>query len=163
MMANKEISHIGKDGEPGMVDISDKNISIRKAAADAKINLGFEVMKTLESADFVTKKGPVFSTAIIAGTMAVKNTSSVIPFCHPLPIDDCKIDISKISDEQLLVSCTVKTTAKTGVEMEAIYGASIASITIYDMCKALSHNITIEEIKLKEKTGGKSDFKNENR
>ena len=157
-MANKEISHVGKDGEPGMVDVSEKSISVRKAVASAKINLGFEVMKTLEAADFVTKKGPVFSTAIIAGTMAVKSTSSVIPFCHPLPIDDCKIDISKISDQQLLVSCTVKTTAKTGVEMEAIYGASVTSITVYDMCKALSPNIIIEEVKLKEKTGGKSDF-----
>lgn len=103
-------------------------------------------------------KGPIFATAIVAGVMGAKRTSELIPFCHPLPIDSCKIDISVRDKNVVDVRCTVKVNHKTGVEMEALTGASVAALCIYDMCKALSHRIVVRETRLVEKTGGKSDF-----
>lgn len=108
--------------------------------------------------EITSAKGPVFSTATVAGTMAVKKTSDLIPFCHPLPIESCKISISVASDTDVVVDCKVQVTHKTGVEMEALVGASVAALTVYDMCKALSHDIVLKDTRLVEKRGGKSDF-----
>ena len=138
-----------------MVDVTEKSITTRIARAQTLVQLPVEFTSHIGASEITLKKGPVFQTAIIAGTMAAKRTHEMIPFCHPIPVESCKINISM--DEKLLITitCEVKTTGKTGVEMEAIHGATIAALTVYDMCKALSHNITILETKLMTKTGGK--------
>ena len=155
----KKLTHLDSDGKPGMVDVSPKKISHRTATARALVELGPEIIGLLESDDLQTKKGPVFQTAILAGIMGAKKTGELIPLCHPLGLDNCKISINKLDDQTVAIDCTASITAKTGVEMEALTGASVAALTIYDMCKALSHDIIIREIKLMEKTGGKKDFK----
>jgi cyclic pyranopterin monophosphate synthase len=157
-MKSKKFSHTTASGRPQMVDVSDKKVTKRMAKAQATIRLGTEIMKLIRDEELTTKKGPVFQTAIIAGVMAAKKTHELIPMCHPLALEDCKIKISA-SGERAIVDSEITVTSKTGVEMEALTAASIAALTIYDMCKALSHRIVIEEIKLLEKSGGKSDFK----
>ena len=142
-----------------MVDVSEKKVSHRTAKARSIVVLPDEVLKQLTDGDIQTKKGSVFQTAIIAGIMAAKKTGELIPLCHPLGLDNCKIDILISEQQEIIIDCTTNITAKTGVEMEALVGASIAALTIYDMCKALSHDIIIKETKLIEKTGGKNDFK----
>jgi cyclic pyranopterin phosphate synthase len=153
-----EFSHLDEQGLATMVDISEKKVSQRSAMARSIVVLPAEVSDKLIDGDFQTKKGSVFQTAIIAGIMAAKKTGELIPLCHPLGLDNCKIDIH-ISQHELVIDCTAAVTSKTGVEMEALVGASIAALTVYDMCKALSHDIVIKEIKLKEKTGGRHDYK----
>jgi len=153
-----EFTHINEEGLATMVDISGKKISQRKAVARSIIVLPDEVAEKLIDNDIKTKKGSVFQTAIIAGIMAAKKTGELIPLCHPLGLDNCEIEI-QIHKQELILECTATITAKTGVEMEALMGATIAALTVYDMCKALSHDIVIKEIKLMEKTGGKNDFK----
>ncbi len=153
----KSLSHIDEKGNPGMVDVSGKNVTSRTAIAQATVILGQEIMTQLKTSGYQTRKGPVIHTAVIAGQMAVKKTSDLIPLCHPLPIEGCAIDVEAI-EENLIITCTVKTLAKTGVEMEALTGVSVAALTIYDMVKALSHRIRIHNIHLISKTGGKSDF-----
>ncbi len=153
-----EFSHVNQQGLATMVDVSEKKISLRKAVAQSIVVLPEEVLNKLIGNDIQTKKGAVFQTAIIAGIMAAKKTGELIPLCHPLGLDNCKIDI-QINENELVIECTATVTSKTGVEMEALTGASIAALTVYDMCKALSHDIVIKEIKLIEKTGGKNDFK----
>jgi len=153
-----EFTHINEEGLATMVDISGKKISQRKAVARSIIVLPDEVAEKLIDNDIKTKKGSVFQTAIIAGIMAAKKTGELIPLCHPLGLDNCEIEI-QIYKQELVIECTATITAKTGVEMEALMGATIAALTVYDMCKALSHDIVIKEIKLMEKTGGKNDFK----
>jgi cyclic pyranopterin phosphate synthase len=153
-----ELSHINKDGLPEMVDVSHKDESIRIATASGKIIAGKEIMGQLSASGFNSKKGSILQTAIIAGTMAVKNTYNTIPLCHQLPISSCKFDITP-DDEAFNITCTVKTQGKTGVEMEALHGVSVAALTIYDMCKALSHEMTISNIHLEKKSGGKHDFR----
>lgn len=155
-MTNK-FSHLDNN-QPQMVDVGNKEITKRKATARAIVVLGKQIMQQLNNKELMMPKGPVFQTAIIAGTMAAKKTSDLIPLCHPLPINSIKIFIEAISKTSIQIECTVKTEGKTGVEMEALTGANIAALTVYDMCKALSHSIVIEQIKLIEKTGGKSDF-----
>ncbi len=157
-MEKKEFTHIDRSGNPNMVDVGQKKITPRVAVAQSIVVLGAEIMDLLENEDIQTKKGPVFQTAIIAGIMASKKTSELIPLCHPLGLDDCKIDISITENRAVAITCTTKITAKTGVEMEALTGATVAALTIYDMCKAFSHDIIIKETKLLKKTGGKSDF-----
>ena len=130
----------------------------RIARARSVVVLGDEIMQHLTGNDIQTKKGPVFQTAIIAGIMAAKKTSDLIPLCHPLALENCKIDISINQQQEVVIDCTAVITSKTGVEMEALTGASVAALTIYDMCKAFSHHIVIKETRLIEKTGGKSDF-----
>lgn len=154
-------THLDSDDQPGMVDVSDKNTSKRTAIAESTITLGLEVMKLMEGGEIQSKKGPIFQTAIIAGTMAAKKTSDWIPLCHPIPLESCKFNIEAINDTQVSVRCTCITTSRTGVEMEALTGASAASLTIYDMCKAVSKAITIDQTRLVKKTGGKSDFESE--
>ena len=154
---DKKLTHITEEGIPAMVDVSRKNISDRKARARAIVHLGAEIISHLSDGEINTKKGPVFQTAIIAGTAGVKNTSQLIPFCHPIGLDSCKIEINSREDE-VIITCEVTVEAKTGVEMEALTGASVAALTVYDMCKAVSSNIIIRETRLLEKTGGKRNF-----
>jgi cyclic pyranopterin monophosphate synthase len=154
-----ELTHIDDKGMATMVDVSGKSISVRQAIARSIVVLPPEVLEKLSGDDIQTKKGSVFQTAIIAGIMAAKKTSELIPLCHALNLSNCKVSITVNEQKELLIDCTVTTEAKTGVEMEALVGASVAALTVYDMCKALSHDITIKETKLMEKTGGKNDFK----
>lgn len=154
-----DFSHLNKDGLATMVDISKKTVTHRSATARSIVSLPHEVLTKLIDGDIQTKKGSVFQTAIIAGIMAAKKTGELIPLCHPLPLEDCRVLISINSSNELEIECTASVTAKTGVEMEALVGASIAALTVYDMCKALSHDIVIKETKLIEKTGGRNDFK----
>ncbi|AQG79460.1 cyclic pyranopterin monophosphate synthase MoaC [Spirosoma montaniterrae] len=151
-------SHLNADGNPAMVDVGGKAVTRRTARARSVVSLNAEIMQHLNGADILTKKGPVFQTAIIAGTMAAKRTDDLIPLCHSLGLDNCQITITTEGNDAL-IDCLVSTEGKTGVEMEALVGASVAALTIYDMCKAFSHDIVIHEIKLIEKTGGKRDFK----
>jgi cyclic pyranopterin phosphate synthase len=153
-----EITHLNDQGLATMVDVSEKKISQRKAVARSIVELPAPVFAKLTNGDIQTKKGSVFQTAIIAGIMAAKKTGELIPLCHPLGLDNCSIDI-QISDNNLLIDCTTGITSKTGVEMEALVGATIAALTVYDMCKSLSHDIVIKETKLMEKTGGKHEYK----
>lgn len=152
------LSHIDPNGNPAMVDVGAKAISRRTALARSTVSLGPDIMQHLTGADIQTRKGPVFQTAIIAGTMAAKRTDELIPLCHSLGLDNCQITITAQGSDAV-IDCLVSTEGKTGVEMEALVGASVAALTIYDMCKALSHDIVIRETKLLEKTGGKRDFK----
>ena len=143
-----------------MVDVSTKAMSRRVAKAQCIVVLGKEILQSMtEGEDIYTKKGPVFQTAIIAGTMAAKKTSDLIPLCHPLGLEDCKVQIDVLNAEEISITCTTTITGKTGVEMEALTACSVAALTVYDMCKAFSHHILIKEIKLMEKSGGKNDFK----
>lgn len=139
-----------------MVDVSDKVVTKRTATAASRVRFPAAVAEALRSQQFNTPKGPVFQTAIIAGTMAAKRTHDLIPFCHPLGLEKCVVAIEMDGDDAVVL-CTVSVHHKTGVEMEALTGASVAALTIYDMCKALSHDIVIAETRLVEKRGGKSD------
>ena len=152
-------THLDEQGKATMVNVSEKKITQRSATARSIVQLPAEVLNQLVDGDIQTKKGSVFQTAIIAGIMAAKKTGDLIPLCHPLGLENCKVDIHLNEQQELVIDCTTTITAKTGVEMEALVGASIAALTIYDMCKALSHDIIIKETKLMEKTGGKNDFK----
>ncbi|HEY0741329.1 MAG TPA: cyclic pyranopterin monophosphate synthase MoaC [Chryseosolibacter sp.] len=156
-MKNTKLTHIDTKGDPSMVNISEKAVTKRVAKARAIVQVGEAIIQALQEQDLKTKKGPVFQTAIIAGIMGAKKTSDLIPLCHPLGLDDCQIEIQVKGDEIEIIS-TATVTGKTGVEMEALTGASVAALTIYDMCKAMSHTIVIKEIRLLEKTGGKKDF-----
>ena len=155
-----DFSHLNSKGNPKMVTISDKKITKRTAIAKASMFLGKEVIAHFANEELITKKGPVFQTAIIAGIQGVKKTSDLIPMCHPLLIDGIDIDINITDDAHIDVVCKVTITGKTGVEMEALTGANIACLTIYDMCKSISQKMIIKEVKLLEKTGGKSDINN---
>ena len=155
-----DFSHLNSEGNPKMVNVSDKKITKRTAIAKATMFLGKEVIAHFSNDELITKKGPVFQTAIIAGIQGVKKTSDLIPMCHPLLINGVDIDINITDDEHADVICKVTITGKTGVEMEALTGANIACLTIYDMCKSISQKMIIKEVKLLEKTGGKSDIKN---
>lgn len=141
-----------------MVNVSEKKITKRSATARSIVVLPQEVLDQFQDGDITTKKGSVFQIAIIAGVMAAKKTGELIPLCHPLGLDDCQINIDFNEALEVVIDCTVTITAKTGVEMEALTGASIAALTIYDMCKAMSHDIVIKETKLMQKSGGKHDF-----
>ena len=152
-------SHLNENAQPAMVDVGDKKITRRKAVAQCIIALPEKVLEALQKDDFKTKKGSVFQTAIIAGIMAAKKTGELIPLCHPLGMDNCEIDIELNGEQEIVIHCSTTIEAKTGVEMEALTGATVAALTIYDMCKAMSHDIVIKEIKLMEKTGGKNDFR----
>ena len=142
-----------------MVDVGGKEVTLRTATAQSIVSMSAEVMAHFINGDIQSKKGPVFQTAIIAGIMAAKKTGELIPLCHPLGLDNCRIDIHINEQQEVVIDCTASLTAKTGVEMEALVGASLAALTVYDMCKALSHDIVIKETKLMAKTGGKRDFK----
>ena len=152
----KKLSHVSAEGLPKMVDVADKAPGRRSASAQAEVLFPKEVARLLQARDMRSKKGAVLDTAIIAGTMAVKNTPQLIPFCHALHIEACDFDIGWKNKTTLRILCTVACTGKTGVEMEALTGASVSALTVYDMCKALSHDIEIGAIRLLAKHGGKS-------
>ncbi len=149
-----EFSHL-RDGQPAMVDITKKSATQRTAVAAARVELGPEIVRRFRDNELHGPKGPVFQTSIIAGTMAAKKTGELIPFCHPLALENCVIEI--IPDAAgVTIRCEVSTIGKTGVEMEAMTGASVAALTVYDMCKALDKGIRIRDLRLISKTGGKS-------
>jgi cyclic pyranopterin phosphate synthase len=157
-MSKKQFTHISRDGNPQMVNVSEKKVTLRIAKAQATIDVGDEILDQIDNNELITKKGPVFQTAIIAGVMGAKKTSDLIPFCHPIGLEDCQIKISVVN-RKIVIDTETVVSSKTGVEMEALTAASVAALTVYDMCKALSHNIVIENIKLMAKSGGKKDFK----
>ncbi|NWK56707.1 cyclic pyranopterin monophosphate synthase MoaC [Verrucomicrobiaceae bacterium N1E253] len=152
------LTHVNENNQPGMVDVSRKERTRRVATAQSLIEVGPDVMALLADGDIQSKKGPVFHTAIIAGTMAAKKTSELIPFCHPIPLEDCTIVITPEANNIISITCTCITTSRTGIEMEALAGASGAALTLYDMCKAVCKSMRILETKLLKKTGGKSDY-----
>ncbi len=152
-------SHLSPDHRASMVDTSQKTPTLRSATARSIVVLPAEVLAQFGAAgELHSPKGSVFQTAVLAGIMAAKKTGELIPLCHPLGLDNCRIDIQLNEKQQVVIDCTATVTARTGVEMEALVGASIAALTVYDMCKALSHDIVILETKLMAKTGGKHDF-----
>lgn len=152
------LTHVDAAGRPGMVDVSGKAVTVREARAECRVRFPAEVAAHLRASGLRSAKGGIVDTAIIAGTMAVKRTHELIPFCHPLPIDGCRLAIDWHGDTTLLIDCVVRTTHRTGVEMEALTGATVAALTVYDMCKALSHRIVIGPAKVVAKRGGKRDF-----
>ena len=138
-----------------MVDVGAKTATARHAAAQAIVRFPPAVARALRAQGMRAKKGPVVDTAIVAGTLAVKRTHELIPFCHPLAIERCDFAVEFATPNELAIRCEVAVTHKTGVEMEALTGASVAALTVYDMCKALSHEIVIGDVRLLEKSGGK--------
>ncbi len=157
-MMEKKLSHIDESGNATMVDVSKKEASVRTAVASGTITFPQEVFTTLAEQDFVGKKGSIVQTAVIAGIQGVKKTAELIPLCHQINLSKINVDITP-GVNQFKISCTVKCTEKTGVEMEALTGVTVAALTIYDMCKALSQDISIGNIQLEQKTGGKNDFR----
>jgi cyclic pyranopterin phosphate synthase len=155
----KSLSHLDETNVVKMVDVGEKSSTLRKATARTIVILPDELAHYISDGEIKTKKGPVFQTAVIAGIMAAKKTGELIPLCHPLALEDCRINIDIKNKTEVHIECTVSITAKTGVEMEALTGCSIAALTIYDMCKSFSHDIIIKETRLMEKSGGKNDFK----
>lgn len=150
-------SHLDANRRPVMVDVSDKTATKRTAVAEARVLFPPLVAAALRDNGLRSPKGPVFDTAIVAGVMGAKRTHELIPFCHPLGIENCRIAIDLV-DDSAVIRCTVTVHHKTGVEMEALTGASIAALTVYDMCKALSHDIVISDTRLLAKDGGKSPY-----
>jgi cyclic pyranopterin phosphate synthase len=153
-----KLSHLDKQGKPQMVDVGSKKESRRTAKAVAILQLPENVYTALNNNHDNSGKGPVFETAILAGIMAAKKTSELIPLCHPLPFSHCALHISWQKDHTLCIQSEVSVEAKTGVEMEALTAVSIAALTVYDMCKGMSHDILIKDIRLLSKSGGKKDF-----
>jgi len=159
------LSHLDAQNRPQMVDVGDKAVTSRTAWARAEVVLPAALagLLTGERQEIATKKGPIFNAAILAGIMGAKRTADLIPLCHPLPLDDCKIEITALpaaADGSCTVhiDCRARTSAKTGVEMEALTGATVAALTLYDMGKAVTPGIIIKEIRLREKTGGQRDY-----
>lgn len=151
------LNHFDDEGNAVMVDVGGKNLTERVAIASGKIFVDDEIYSAIEKG--TVAKGDVIGVARLAGIMAAKKTSDVIPLCHPLPLSHCSLDFEMLPEESAVkVTATVKTTWTTGVEMEAMHAVSIALLTIYDMCKALNKGMTLGEIHLEEKTGGKSGY-----
>jgi cyclic pyranopterin phosphate synthase len=153
-------THIDEKNNPTMVDVSDKLVTKRMAHARCYMHLPQEVLEKVSGDEIQSKKGPVFHTAIIAATMAAKKTQDLIPFCHQINLESIKVNIG-IENEKVVINAKVVTTSKTGVEMEALVAVNTAALTIYDMCKAFSQKMIIEKSFLVEKSGGKSDIKNQ--
>jgi len=153
-----KLTHLDAANRPTMVDVGAKTATSREASAEAIVKLPPAVARELARTGHRTKKGPVFDTAIVAGVMAAKRTHEIIPFCHPLALERCSVDIASGTGGRIRIVCSVAVHHKTGVEMEALMGATAAALTIYDMCKALSHDIEIGSVRLLRKTGGKRDF-----
>ena len=155
MKKKPSLTHLDPSGRPRMVDVGAKIASARSAGAQAIVRFPAAVARALKRDGMRAKKGPVVDTAVVAGTMAVKRTHELIPFCHPLAIERCDFAVEFTSATELSIRCEVAVTHKTGVEMEALTGASVAALTVYDMCKALSHEIVVADVRLLEKSGGK--------
>ena len=157
-MARRSLTHLDARHQPAMVDVGAKEVTERRAVAEALIRLPRGVAQALRASGHRTKKGPVFDTAILAGVMAAKRTHELIPFCHPLGLENCQLQIEQPRASEIRVRCQVSVHHRTGVEMEALTGAAVAALTIYDMCKALSHDIEITSIRLLSKSGGRLRF-----
>jgi cyclic pyranopterin phosphate synthase len=156
----KSLSHLDEQDRPAMVNVGDKAVTRRTAHAVAVLALPDELATRLHGGDIATKKGPIFQTAILAGVMGAKKTSELIPLCHPLALNNCQIEILPAADHrEVAIHCRVETDGKTGVEMEALTGATVAALTFYDMAKAITHGLVIKNVRLLEKTGGKSDYR----
>ncbi|HET9389193.1 MAG TPA: cyclic pyranopterin monophosphate synthase MoaC [Steroidobacteraceae bacterium] len=154
------LTHLDPRNRPTMVDVGAKEATRRLATAEARIRVPRKVAQALRQSGHRTKKGPVFDTAILAGVMAAKRTHELIPFCHPIGLDNCAVEIEvRRGGAELVIRCQASVHHRTGVEMEALTGAAVAALTVYDMCKALSHEIEITSIRLLEKSGGKRDFR----
>ncbi len=158
MTSRTQLTHLDASGLPAMVDVSAKAVTARSASAECRVRFPPAVAMQLRDSGLRSAKGGIVETAIIAGTMAVKRTHELIPFCHPLPIDGCRFSIDWQDERSVRITCTVNTTHRTGVEMEAMTGATVAALTVYDMCKGLSHAIVIGPAKLIGKRGGKRDI-----
>ncbi len=156
--SSNKLTHLDAANRPTMVDVGAKSASQREASAEATVKLPPAVARELARTGHRTRKGPVFDTAIVAGVMAAKKTHEIIPFCHPLPLERCTVDIATRPRGEIRIVCNVAVHHKTGVEMEALVGATAAALTIYDMCKALSHDIEIGPVRLLRKTGGKREY-----
>ena len=156
--AKPRLTHLDAAGLPAMVDVSAKAVSVRAAVAETRIRFPRELAAQLRQSGLRSAKGGIVDTAVIAGTMAVKRTHELIPFCHPLPIDGCSFVIEWAGEQVLRIQCSVRSTHRTGVEMEALTGASVAALTVYDMCKALSQRMSIGPTRVLGKRGGKHDF-----
>lgn len=152
------LSHLGADGAARMVDVSSKAVTVREAIASAGLTARSEVIDALMSG--TVPKGEAVATARLAGIQAAKRTGELIPLCHPLPIDFVDVEVARVEPDRITVRCTVRTTARTGVEMEAMTGASVAALTLYDMGKAADKGIVLGPVQLEAKSGGKSgDFR----
>lgn len=160
-MNSQNLTHLDANGDISMVDVSTKTATTRTATATGRVIFPADIYTAIKNADGMTKKGSITQTAYIAGVMGAKRTAELIPLCHPLPLDSVKMSFDYgDSHHAITVTATAKVTHKTGVEMEALTAVSVACLTIYDMSKALSHDIVISDIKLISKTGGKSDYAN---
>jgi cyclic pyranopterin phosphate synthase len=164
MASTRSLSHVGAGNRPTMVDVGGKRATRRAAHAVAVVVLPRALAARLRGGDIGTAKGPVFGAAILAGIMGAKRTAELIPLCHPIPLDDCRVEIrarppGRGGAVEVEVHCRARTTARTGVEMEALTGACVAALTLYDMGKAVTHGIVIRDIRLLEKTGGKKDYR----
>ena len=157
-MAKRTLTHVDAQNRPRMVDVSGKEPTRRVAIAESYVTFPADAAAALAQSKLRTKKGPVIETAIIAGVMAAKRTHELVPFCHALALEDCQVRVERIDDRRLRIECEATVTGRTGVEMEALTGASVAALTIYDMTKALSHRITIGPTRLVAKRGGRSDY-----
>lgn len=153
--SDDQLAHVDAGGRARMVDVSGKDITIRTAVAEARIHIGPQVAEALRTHGAVNAKGPVLETARIAGIMAAKRTAELIPMCHPLLLDQVQVE-AELAGETIEVRAVVRCTGRTGVEIEAMTAASVAALTIYDMCKSAAKGIVIERIRLLEKTGGRS-------
>ncbi|MEI6861729.1 MAG: cyclic pyranopterin monophosphate synthase MoaC [Verrucomicrobiota bacterium] len=163
MKSAVQLTHLDAQNRPAMVDVGGKAVTRRTAHAVSRVALPPALARLVTGNEIQSKKGPLFQTAILAGIMGAKQTSGLIPLCHPLPLDDCRIEIEAgppgaDGAAEVTIHCHASVAAKTGVEMEALTGATIAALTLYDMGKAVSHGIVIREIRLLEKTGGKNDY-----
>ncbi|KAF1695648.1 cyclic pyranopterin monophosphate synthase MoaC [Pseudoxanthomonas koreensis] len=153
-----KLTHLDAAGRPAMVDVSAKQVGARSATAECRVKFPAAVAAQLRASGLRGPKGGIVETAVIAGTMAAKRTHELVPFCHALALDGVRIGIDWHGDRELRIECTARTTARTGVEMEALTGATVAALTVYDMSKALSHAIVLGPAKLLGKRGGKRDF-----
>lgn len=156
--AMTKLNHLNEQRQPHMVDVGGKSVTARSATAQAEVVFPPGLLDQLgqdTDAELLTKKGPLFQTAILAGIGAAKRTSELIPLCHPIPMEHCSVTASVTGSDTITVRCTAEATHKTGVEMEALTGVTLAALTLYDMCKALSHEITIRDVRLVAKSGGK--------
>ncbi len=157
-MARRGLTHLDARRRPAMVDVGAKQVTHRVAVAEARVCLPAGVARALRAAGHRTSKGPVFDTAIVAGVQAAKRTHELIPFCHPLGLENCRLHIEHRRAREIVVRCEVSVHHRTGVEMEALTGAAVAALTIYDMCKAISHDIEIGSVRLLAKSGGRRPF-----
>jgi len=153
-MARRSLTHLDARNRPALVDVGAKKVTRRRAVAEARLRLPPAAARALTASGHHTSKGPVFDTAIVAGVMAAKRTHELIPFCHPLGLEDCQVHITQ-SGSEIHIRCETAVHHRTGVEMEALTGATVAALTVYDMCKALSHDIEIVNVRLLAKSGGR--------